>query len=204
MRKKIGLMGGTFNPIHFAHLAMAERATDVFELEETWFMPSKSPMYKDNSNILPEHHRMNMVKLAIEGNERFRASDIEFLREGPTYTADTLKVLNELYPDYDFFFIIGGDSLMNFETWVRPEEISARCTVAACIRGGYAADALIDKTKELSEKFKGEFVYFSFPESDISSTYIRKSVEEGNSVKYLVPDSVINYIYDNRLYTSRD
>lgn len=196
--RKIGLMGGTFNPVHNAHLALAERAADVFCLDEVWFIPSRNPQYKDTTDILSEEHRLESVKLATAGNEKFRVSDIEMKREGATYTVDTLEELHREYPDYSFYFIIGGDSLMNFKNWRNPSRISELAVIAATGRGGFEDEEIKDMINDLNNTFPGEFRYFSFPAMEISSTYIRETLKNGGSVRYLVPDPVIKYLKEIR------
>lgn len=199
--RKIGLMGGTFNPIHNAHLALAERAADVFCLDEVWFIPSRNPQYKDTTGILSEEDRLQTVKLAVEGNERFRVSDIEMKREGATYTVDTLEELHLQYPDDEFFFIIGGDSLMNFRNWRNPSRISELAVIAATGRGGCSDEEIKDMITSLNNNFPGKFLYFSFPTMEISSTYIRETLKEGGSVRYLLPDKVIDYLKEIKYTT---
>ena len=114
--KKIGILGGTFNPIHNGHLALGQAAMEQYDLEEIWLMPSKLPPHKSHFAILSEEHRLTMTKLAAQINKNFIASDFELKREGLTYTADTLELLTKEYPDYKFYFIVGGDSLIKFKS----------------------------------------------------------------------------------------
>ena len=121
--KRIGIMGGTFNPIHSVHLIMAQVAYHQFHLDKVLFMPSKHPPHKDNSVIISDEHRTRMIQLAIDGNSNFEFSDLELKREVTTYTSDTLTYLTEKNPDTEYYFIIGGDSLEQLENWHKPEVI---------------------------------------------------------------------------------
>ncbi len=120
---KIGIMGGTFNPIHFAHLILAESAYEELNLDKILFMPSKKPPHKLNESIESDEHRIQMIQLAIKSNPHFDLSCVELEREGITYTADTLEELNRNYPQDEFYFIIGADSLFQIEDWWHPEQI---------------------------------------------------------------------------------
>lgn len=122
--KKIGIMGGTFNPIHNAHLMMAQAAYEQYELDEVWFMPSKNPPHKSQSEIVSEEHRSRMVQFAIDDSKHFLFSDIELKRQGTTYTCETLAQCVEEFSDTRFYFILGGDSLCHFEQWYHPEKNS--------------------------------------------------------------------------------
>src|SRR5690554_331928 len=118
--KKIGILGGTFDPIQNAHLVLAECSYEQFDLDRVWFMPSKNPPHKINKYIESKEHRSNMIKLAIEDNPHFEFSDFELMRQGLTYTTDTLLMLNQEYTDVKFYFIIGEDSLFDLENWKKP------------------------------------------------------------------------------------
>ena len=115
--RKIGILGGTFNPIHKGHLALGKAAMEQYDLEEVWLMPSKLPPHKSHFAMLSEEHRLAMTKLAAQTDVRFKPSDFELGREGLTYTADTLELLTKEYPDVRFYFIVGGDSLIKFMHW---------------------------------------------------------------------------------------
>lgn len=148
--KKIGIMGGTFNPIHNAHLMMAQAACEQFQLDEVWFMPLKKPPHKNEDEIVSEEHRCRMVQFAIDGIGPFSLSDMELKRKGTTYTCETLAQCVEEYPQAKFYFILGGDSLKDFDKWFCPQEIVRLCTVLAVSRGTMSEEELAHRCQELS------------------------------------------------------
>jgi nicotinate-nucleotide adenylyltransferase len=198
--RKVGIMGGTFNPIHIGHLIMAENAYEQFELDEVIFMPSKNPPHKLNQVIISDSHRLNMVKAAINDNPHFSISTLEIDREGITYTADTLRTLTEENPNTEYYFIIGADSFFQIETWKEPEVIFALSHIIAASRYQLSVEAMQEQVMHLSKKFKGKIDLLSSPTIELSSKAIRTRMEEGKSVKYYVPAQVYRYILENRLY----
>lgn len=198
--KHIGIMGGTFNPVHNAHLVLAQAATEEFKLDETWFIPSKNPPYKSNRNLINDKLRLEMLNLATEGNSYFRVSNIELLRDGPTYTVDTLKELRSKYPEYNFSFLIGGDSVMQFKSWYKPEEICTMCRLIATGRGDYPKAEILAECSHIRERYEASIEYLDIPSMDISSSFIRGQIEKGNCVRYYLPDRVYSYIVENKLY----
>lgn len=199
---KIGIMGGTFNPIHNGHLTLASTALLQYALDEVWFMPSGLPAHKSNSELLSADIRLAMVKLAIAGNKHFVASSFEIDREGFTYTADTMTALAKEYPDAEFFFIIGGDSLMKFHHWVKPEVISAHATLLAAGRNGYSQEEIEQQTERLSLNFGTRVLLLDMPEIAISSREIRSYCKVGNyeEIKAFVPEPVLKFMIENMLY----
>lgn len=198
--KRIGIMGGTFNPIHYGHLTLAEFSCKQFGLDEIMFLPSKKPAYKPNKDLVSDSHRLTMIKLAIKGNPYFYTSDMEYEREGNTYTADTMDILSSRNPDAEYFFIMGADSLFTFENWKDPERIIKHCSLIAAIRGAHDLQAVQIKSEELSRLYNGRILIAEIPGIDISSNMIRQRIREGLTVRYLVPDPVISYININNLY----
>lgn len=192
-----GIMGGTFDPIHTGHLLAAERAREEAGLDEVWFMPAGTPPHKPNAPKAPARHRLGMVEAAIAGNRYFRAEPIELHRDGPSYTVDTMKELKELYPDRDFYYIIGADMVQYLPHWVRINELAAMIRFIGLARPGYSAD-----TGSLPAELRSSVISVPMPQVDISSTMIRDMRSRGRSVKYLVPDAVLAYIEENRLYES--
>lgn len=199
---KVGIMGGTFNPIHKGHLMLATLAMEQCSLDEIWFMPSGLPAHKSNEELLDASHRIEMVKLAIEGNCSFVASAFEIEREGFTYTADTMVELKKRYPELDFYFIIGGDSLMKFHQWVRPDIISAHTTLLASGRSGYSKEELEQQVAYLKQKFGTRVLFLDMPELQVASSEIRHWLKEGQYEKSreALPEKVVNYIEQNSLY----
>lgn len=197
--KNIGILGGTLNPIHLGHLVMAQTAKERLNLDKILFMPSGCPPHKNIDLIADKNHRSNMIKLAIEDNPYFEFSDFELKRSGIIYTADTLRILNEQYPEYNFFFIMGADSFFAIEDWKTPEEIFKLCTVVVVDRY-----EVTDKIKSMIEYFKnkyeGHIIFINSPLINISSSYIRDNVKNDISIKYLVSNEVEKYIIENELY----
>lgn len=198
--KKIGIMGGTFNPIHMGHLLMAQYAKEYADLDAVIFIPAGCPYMKAGSEILDGQARLQMVQLAIQGEDAFWASDIEIKRSGNTYTYETLQELSKIFPHAELYFVVGADSLFSLENWVYPEKILENCILIAAARNGSGMDVLENKRRDLVEHFGGEILLMDFPAIDISSTLIRKRVKNRNSVRYMTPDKVIEYIETNELY----
>ncbi len=198
--KKIGIMGGTFNPIHNGHLLMAQWAKEFAALEAVIFIPTGNPYMKAGTEILDGEERLRMVQLGIQGQEDFFASDMEIRRAGNTYTFETLRELKVLYPDAAFYFIVGADSLYSFERWVHPGLILENCTLIAAARDGAKACELEAKKDELMQRFGGIIQLMEFPAFDISSTMVRDRIAAGKSIRYLAPDSVCDYIESNKFY----
>ena len=199
---KIGIMGGTFNPIHNGHLSLANSSLDQFNLDEIWFMPSGLPAHKANDELLSADARLHMVTLAIAGKEKFKASSFEIERNGFTYTADTMAALANKYPDDEFYFIIGGDSLMKFHKWVRPEVISAHTTLLAAGRNGYTSVDLENQAQELKKQFGTKVSFIEMPELVISSNEIRSfcKTKQYDTIKNMVPEAVFRYILEHELW----
>ncbi len=198
---KIGIMGGTFDPIHLGHLAMAESAREIFELDKILFMPSANPPHKVEQNITPAMHRVMMTFLATKSNENFEVSQAEILRGGISYTIDTMKDLHEKFgEETELFFIIGADSLKDLPTWHKSRELVKKCHFIAAGRPGTEINL-----SEL-ENFFGEINFnrhihrIETPGLEISSTDIRERVKAGRSIKYLVPELVEEYIFKEQLY----
>ncbi len=198
--KKIGIMGGTFNPIHNGHIALAQAAFDYCGLDEVWFMPSGVSYLKQNDKVAPGEVRLEMTKLAIEGLVGFECSDLEVKREGNTYTADTLGILNQMYPDYEFYFIMGADSLFGLPKWKEPEKIAALCTLAAVVRDDVDQQALQSQEKLLERTLDAHIILIPFHKVDISSSKIREMLAKGEDVEEMVPTKVLSYIRQNQLY----
>ncbi|WP_242945188.1 nicotinate-nucleotide adenylyltransferase [Oribacterium sp. C9] len=200
-KKKVGIMGGTFDPIHYAHLALGECARVQLALDEVWFMPAKDPYFKKKKNVTPEKLRAEMTSLAVSDREGFKMSDFELLREGETYTAETLEKLDELYPDIHFFFIIGSDSMYQIDTWWHPEVIMRLATLVVAEREyPERKRSFMEQVRYLEDRFGADIRVLDFVESDISSTMIRGMVARDEDISDLVPKEVALYIKDNGLY----
>ena len=202
--RKIGILGGTFNPIHNGHLALGKAAMEQYGLEEVWLMPSKLPPHKSHFAMLSEEHRLAMTKLAAGTDTRFSSSDFELRREGLTFTADTLELLTEEYPDVKFYFIVGGDSLINFKNWRRPERILELATLLGAGRSGYEEKAVSEAVESLKRQFpKAEIGIVALPDHPVSSNKIREAFYTGKAecVKRYLPETVWDYLQNNKLFS---
>ena len=193
-KKKIGILGGTFDPIHIGHLVLAEQVREKFQLERVIFIPSASPPHKTEQELSPANHRFEMTKLALEGNSFFSVSDIELKREGLSYTVETLRKLKELYKNSEIYFLTGSDVLDEITTWKDPGEIYKLAKIVIGIRPGF--DEFDPKNH-----FAKKSIIATITGVDISSTQIREKVRKGESIKYLVPSKVEEYIRKKSLYT---
>lgn len=198
--KKIGIMGGTFDPIHMAHLRLAETAYDLFQLDQVIFLPSSDPPHKAKRRITCYEKRAAMVKAAIENNPHFICSDLERMRKGYSYTSETLEWFVSENPENTYYFIVGADSLFYMEFWHNPEKIFQLATILAATRGEVSEAQLAEKVQALTERYHGNIYPLQYMNLDISSSMIRKLVADGHSIRYYVPDRVIKYIRENRLY----
>lgn len=198
--KRIGIMGGTFNPIHIGHLALAEWALDAVELDELWVIPTGCSYMKQNVDIVPGEARFQMAELATKGNARIKCLDMEIKRSGYTYSYETLEELKVRYPDYELYFIFGADCLFTIETWKYPEKIFKCCKILAAVRNGASLTEMEMKIADLKQKFGAEIQLLPFLNLEISSTELRERIRLGKSVKYLIPDAVIDYIAEKKFY----
>lgn len=197
---KVGIMGGTFDPIHVGHLILAMEAINYKNLDEVWFIPTGNPNFKQDKNVTDKQKRFEMVKIATQDNKKFNVCDYEINKNGVTYSWETMKYLRENY-DYDFYFIMGEDSLMSVETWENAEDFLKNTKILACIRRQEEMSKLDIKIDDL--KSKGYFVE-KIPTSfiDISSTKIREKVQTNQDFRYFMPNQVFEYIVRNKLYES--
>lgn len=200
-RKKIGIMGGTFDPIHMGHLILGEKAYEQLGLDKVWFMPSGNPPHKkDRSGRASDEQRVEMVSRAISSNPNFQLSLIEMNEEGYTYTYRTLETLKEQNPDTDYYFIIGADSLYTFKSWKEPGRICKACTLVVATRNHTPVTALNKEMKVLSAEYGGHFLRLDTMNIDVSSQLLRQWVRERKSLRYYVPDEVIRYMEMQQIY----
>ena len=197
---KTGIMGGTFNPVHIAHIKMAEAAYRQAELDRVVFMPSKNPPHKKDIHIIPEKHRGAMVKLAVSGRPYFVYSDFEFKRRGITYSATTLELLHMQHPEEEYFFIMGGDSFFQIESWHMPGKIMEHATVIAASRNGAGMGQMEAYADKLRSKYNARIQLVKMPQMDISSSCIRKIILSGGDASMYLPEGVWEYIKNNRCY----
>jgi nicotinate-nucleotide adenylyltransferase len=217
---KIGIFGGTFNPIHYGHLRAAEEVREKFHLAKIIFIPSKSPPLKTHE-LIESEHRYKMTELALSGNGFFEISDIEFKRPGKSFTVQTLEELRRIFHDMDLYFILGIDSFLEIPTWWQPEKLMSLIDFIIIARPSFRfVDLLLSpyinaQRNDLEKLDKEELESYSttlkskrvvialkIPLLDISATEIRKRIREGKSIKYLLPESVESYIIANKLYKS--
>lgn len=198
--KRIGILGGTFNPVHIGHLFMAEHARVEMELDMILFIPTGVPYMKNSKEILPSDSRMKMLELSIASNPYFLTSDIEIKREGNTYTFETLEELHQLYPNAELFFLVGADCLFTIERWYQPQRIFDNCTLLAANRNDVPQKELLEKKQFLENRFHAKVVLLDVPQIDISSTKVRDNVKQGKSIRYMVTNQVHDYILQNNYY----
>ncbi len=193
--KRIAVMGGTFNPIHYAHLISAEQVRAGLGYDKILFIPSARPPHKvADADIIEPEHRYQMVLLAIAGNPHFEGSRIELERAGPSYTVETLKALKEIYGETtELAWIIGADSLIEYKVWRNFDEVLQRCVMIATTRPNY-------NLNRVPLEIRKRVTTFPITGVDISATVIRNRVRKGHSIQYLVPEGVHAYIEQHRLY----
>lgn len=190
---RVGLFGGTFDPVHNAHLEVARQALSQEELDKVILIPSKHPPHKTEEGMTDARLRYEMVELAIEGRERLEVSPVEIKREGPSYTIDTLREMEDKYGK--IAFIVGADNLINIDTWKSPEKLLNSCPFIVAPRGGILEG---DFEKEI---FKGKDIRFlNMSEISLSSTEVRQRIIEGQSVDGMVPEKVFKFIVQEGLY----
>jgi nicotinate-nucleotide adenylyltransferase len=198
---KVGVLGGTFDPVHIGHLIIAEAVRVQLRLEKVLFVPAGQPWLKLQHPITPVGYRVEMLRLAILPNLHFELSDVEVERSGPSYTIDTMVELrNRLGAQVDLFFILGCDALAKFDEWKEPSKLIRLCKLAVVPRANLAFSA-----EDLEHHIPGitdRVSYVATPIIDISSSQIRERVARGLSIRYLVPDKVEEYIAQRQLYRS--
>ena len=203
MKKQVAILGGTFDPIHNGHLKLAENAFRQFRLDEIWFMPAPNPPHKTGREIVDFQDRAAMVRLAIAPYEGFVCSEFETQFAGKSYTSETLTRLNELYPDTDFFFVVGADSFYEFGNWHEPETISKLATIIVAERDYEKSHSDREvQEKYLRETFGTRVLFVRAAEVDISSNHIRRLLRTGKmrTAAKLLPAPVLSYIRAHRLY----
>lgn len=198
--KKTGIMGGTFNPIHRGHLALADKAREQFALDEVLFIPSGVPYMKDLEEVLPAEIRCEMTRLAIADKSCFTLSQIEVNKHTNTYTCETLKDLKRANPAVDYYFILGADSLWAIDRWKNPDEIFHNCHILAAVRDDKSRADMETQIAYLQKKFSADILLLESSPMDISSSMIRERVRNKLPIRGLVPEAVEEYIYSNRLY----
>lgn len=214
---RLGIFGGSFNPIHLAHLRSAEEVGAALQLDQVWFIPSGSPPHKSAHALAPARHRLAMVRRAVAGNPRFRVSPIEVERRGGSYSIDTVRGLRLRYPSTRLFLIIGMDQFRELGTWKSYRDLLTLCDMVVTSRPGFAfADArrilpvavqgefcYQPKSERLRHETGTEIIFLRISDLEISASAIRAHLRRGSSIRYLVPPSVQRYIHQHRLYRPR-
>ncbi|MGE5702688.1 MAG: nicotinate-nucleotide adenylyltransferase [Clostridia bacterium] len=193
--KRVGILGGTFDPIHLGHLIAADQALEQANLDEVWFMPARIPPHKQGKGISAEQHRYKMIQLAIAEHPAFRVIDIEFQRTGPSYTFDTMTELIHRHPDVSFSFIIGGDMVKLLPKWYRVDELIQLVQFIGLNRPG---------SKLEQNRYTSQVTFVEMPAWELSSSFIREKAAAGKSIRYFVPDAVAVYIKEQGLYESSE
>ncbi|MCL6572237.1 MAG: nicotinate-nucleotide adenylyltransferase [Bacillus sp. (in: Bacteria)] len=186
--KKVGILGGTFDPPHYGHLLIANEVLSSLHLDEIWFMPNHEPPHKKKVDSVKDEERLHMLELAIQGNDAFRIETIELKRQGPSYTDETMKMINDHYTGHQFFFIIGADMIEYLPKWHNIEELVKSVQFVGVKRSTY------------SHQTDYPILYVDVPTIDVSSSMIRERMKNGKTVRYLVPGPVIRYIKEKQLY----
>ncbi|WYJ77684.1 nicotinate (nicotinamide) nucleotide adenylyltransferase [Enterococcus sp. DIV2402] len=187
-RKQVGILGGTFNPVHIAHLITADQVGKALGLETVALMPSNQPPHQDEKKTIDAVHRLQMLELAIVDNPLLSIEPIELQRAGKSYTYDTMKLLTEQNPDTDYYFIIGGDMVEYLPKWYKIDELMQMVNFVGVRRPNYPTET------------EYPIIWIDVPLMDVSSTQLRKKIAQGCSVNYLVPPNVVNYIQEKGLY----
>jgi len=202
---RIGIFGGTFDPIHYGHLLLAECCREQCKLDEVWFVPTATPPHKRNRTLSDAKHRVEMLRLATGGHDAFRVSLVEVERGGVSYTADTLRQLHTQNPEAEFFLLLGADSLADLPNWREPEQVLRLATPAVVHRDSakihwepLAPLVSNDRFAQLTQHV------VDMPLVEFSSTAIRQAVAEGQSIRYRTPRAVEEYIKSHGLYRARE
>ena len=203
-RKKVGIMGGTFDPIHIGHLILGENAYQQFGLSRVIFMPAGNPPHKQHrEGQATDEQRLSMVYRATASNPHVEVSLLEMNADGYSYTYRTLERLGKEQPDTEYYFIIGADSLFYFDSWKNPQRIADACTLVVATRNHTSDEKLDEKIEFVRKLFNAKIEKLDTENIDCSSSQIRSWIKEGHTVKYYVPDTVINYIHTYHVYTEK-
>ena len=199
MALKIGVLGGTFSPVHLGHLLLAQEAMEKAKLSKVIFIPCGNPPHKAAEAVIDAPLRFEMVRRAIDKNPDFEISDIEINSDGPSYTAKTLEKMREIYKDDEIFFIVGADSLCNIEKWYHPERIFANAEIIAAYRGGEDLSEFHNAVEHCKSKYGAKILAVEMT-VNMSSSDIRERIKNGISVRYMLMPEVIEYIEENGIY----
>lgn len=202
---KIGIMGGTFDPIHNGHLMLGTAAYRKFHLDEIWFLPNGNPPHKSTDTIgSMADHRVEMVKKAIQGYAHFKVESYEAESHEISYSYQTMEHLQAVHPDHEFYFIIGADSLFSLEKWKNPQRLLKICTVLAAKRDSKTSCEMAEKIAYLQKKYNARIELLEMPVIDIASHDIRRLIKEGRSISGMVPEAVEQYIAQQKLFKGEE
>jgi nicotinate-nucleotide adenylyltransferase len=202
-KRKVGIMGGSFDPIHIGHLVAANEALNIYKLDEIIFVPAGNPPHKKGLRA-DSFHRLLMVNMAVLTNDKFSVSDFEIKNSEKSYTLNTLREFHKLYANTEFYFITGTDAVIDLPNWHEPEELLKICSFIAVSRPGMSMEDIKSKISEIQKKLGGNIEMLQVPMLQISSTNIRERFEMGISAKYLLPEAVEQYIIKNELYIVKE
>ena len=200
-RRRVGLLGGTFDPIHIGHLIIGEEARTRLELDTVLFIPSRHPWRKEGREIAPEGDRLAMVAAAIAGNPCFAASSVDLNRPGPTYSVDTVRDVRRQEPAAELFLILGYDALLDLPNWRDPRLLVESAHIVAMLRPSYWVDWAA--VEQVAPDARQHITVLEMPGVGISSSEVRRRVASGRSIRYWVPDGVSAYIAERGLYRAR-
>ena len=195
--KKLGIFGGTFNPIHIGHINLAKRAYDEYALDKVLFIPSGISYLKKDQIIPAGRIRLDMVDLAIGEYDYFESSDLEIIRPGNTYTVETLRELKRIYPDYELYFITGADILYSIDTWYESKRVLSLCKLLVSVRNGAVLTDMQKHAESLTERYDGKIDFMNSDNIEISSSDIRTDYER---YKAYLPNGVYEYIKEHEIY----
>jgi len=201
-QKKIGIFGGSFNPIHTGHLIMAQDAADAFGLDRVIFVPAAIPPHKLTQTLVTPEQRLNMVRLALSDHQSWEISDEEVKRGGVSFSVETVRHFKVVHPEAEIFFIIGGDTLPELHTWREIESLLGLCKVITMVRPGFDPQTLKNRNLNLPARHVDDLISRVTVGHviGISSTEVRMRVAQNKPIRYLVPDAVVRYIHDHMLY----
>lgn len=195
---RIGVYGGTFDPVHVGHLLLAEQCREQLRLDQVWFLPAAHPPHKPGAVISPPKDRLAMLELAVAGHPEFVVSDFEIQRGGISFTVETLDALHSDFPDNEWFLLVGGDSLSDFPTWREPQRILELATLVAVNRGRRPVDPR--EALRLLPAAAENVQVVEMPAVDLASTDLRQRVSNGKSIRYMTPRAVECYVLEHELY----